>query len=273
MCAASSGLGSLEKYGKLYTLKFPVEVVDKDAVFVFRLLNLREYKIYERLAQRSSAWPIVEQEVYKTTVIQKSIPDIEDYGEEYLYNVLPEDLSDEDILNLDPELILPAGIITSLVRGILYLSCPKSIDGWSIGLEMARARSNRDIEIILKSFICSVIPYKPEELDELTFEEFMMRVAIAEQIMLSNPKLPLTIQSPEDAQKEAEIQKTQSKSINFERDATMLKNVAGSTAADEELQARMRDRELDPREAFLLKTRRRVEEAKYEVDKDRERRG
>lgn len=107
---------------------------------------------------------------------------------------------------------MPAGVITSLAEEVLELSGFGSPRYAKQLLEVCREEVS-EVRGLMKAFVLATMPaYKEEELDQLTFAELAMKVALSEQIIKINQtafgieidiKLDL-IDPEEEAQKQEE---------------------------------------------------------------------
>ena len=85
--------------------------------------------------------------------------------------------------NVDLDTI-PAGFVTSLADEILSVSGFTDISYSKQLLEQKRAEAMEDIRSTMKTFIVTAMPaIHPNEVDDMTFEEAVENVALAEQIL------------------------------------------------------------------------------------------
>ena len=108
----------------------------------------------------------------------------------------------------DPVLVkgidrLKAGTVTTVVAAIMQHSGPSGPDETKQVMDISRNRAQQ-IQHKMVTLICQAFPYKPDELYHLDFNTFMLRLAQAEDKLISTGqfKEPLRIGSVEELQEE-----------------------------------------------------------------------
>jgi hypothetical protein len=108
----------------------------------------------------------------------------------------------KDIDNLD------AGIIESVVVGILSASCPDMVEDMQAAMEAARYQFCSNIIDQNVIIICRAFPgYTPDDLYRLNFRDFMRRLAMAERKLLDNGVLkePISFYNAQEEKKTLEV--------------------------------------------------------------------
>ena len=113
----------------------------------------------------------------------------------------------------------PAGVITTVVKSVLYLSGAKTGREIEVQLDQHRALIN-NIEDSLILEVCKAFPaYKPEDLESLTWHDFLKRCAQAEQIL----GYPFIFVDPEEEAKQAEM----NQKLNIEKEIAETQRMLG----------------------------------------------
>lgn len=139
-----------------------------------------------------------------------SIGDYFEYENRFAMNLMPPSILEDEIFKkcvTDKVLVdgidrLKAGTVTTVVATIMQNSGPVSANDIEAGLNQGRARSRQIIHNLVTT-ICQAFPsYKPDELYDLDFSTFMLRLAQAEDRLLRAGviKEPLSITSEEPEQ-------------------------------------------------------------------------
>jgi hypothetical protein len=151
-------------------------------VVYFRLLPLKKFKAYWEVIQKDLiAAPIVENMIFQECVLDKEVA--------------------------DNSHTLPAGIVSTVAGVILAKSGPTDIDSFNDKLNQSRAE-RESLLAKIEILICKAFPaYKPEDLLGLNWDKLMLRLAQAEEILLTrNPPelsepIKLTPNEPEAPEK------------------------------------------------------------------------
>ena len=188
--------------------------------------------------------PLVHDQILDQCVVEHSLQysDIEKLPEE-TQTLAAEALSDDSksaILDY-----LPAGVSVSLANAILWLSYPKN---WSdVNSRIAGARNRMDDIQRIMGFVCGVFGYKPEELEEMTFDQFADRVALAELAVTAAPKIPIELQNPEEL---TAARKRKLRHKDFVEDAISLSSAAGQTIEDKQLRDSIKTKRTSAKEEY-----------------------
>lgn len=110
------------------------------------------------------------------------------------------------------ELESRAGIISTTVQQILMVSgyvAPENTLPWiEESLGIARAEVNTNIFDQMVMFLCAVFPYKPEDIEQMSWPIFMKRVAQAEKLAAEGmPQAPLVIMQKDEGKKGFDLNK------------------------------------------------------------------
>jgi hypothetical protein len=126
----------------------------------WKSLSVKDYLYYQELIA-SNKYPaaIIENEIFSKCVLNQ-----------YLVDTIDK---------------LPAGIVTTVVQGIMSLSAPNSIEGIEHSLNQHRIKVSGLIHDLV-CIVCQAFPaYTPDELYTMPYELFIDRVALAERKLLS----------------------------------------------------------------------------------------
>jgi hypothetical protein len=157
-----------ERYGSVYVLTLP----DGKRI-PYKLLSVGDFLKYERLF-KTGQYPsaCLENEIFTRCVVDKILVDHMDQ--------------------------LKAGIVTSVATSILSRSGPSSIDHLNYSLDINREAASFAIHEMV-SVVCQAFPaYKPDDLYEMEYDVFMLRLAQAERHLMRLGVLrePLSITPP-----------------------------------------------------------------------------
>ena len=115
---------------------------------------------------------------------------------------------------LDPRFIkddtLPAGIVSTVVQNIMMFSGPGSIDQFNQQLDSSRAVASMAMHEMIP-LICRAFPaYTPEQVYALKYEDFLLRLAQAESLLI---KIGVLTQPLELLSKEAQAKTAKNKPL------------------------------------------------------------
>ncbi len=132
----------------------------QDIVVTWKPLSIGKYLYYDNLLKQSfinSA--ILEEEIFKLGVTDQSL-----------------------ILNIDN---LPAGIITTVAQNIINNSGPLDLEEFNLSLQQSRLIGSNVIHKLVPLIIRAFPAYKPEDIYEMPYETFLLRLAQAEELLLT----------------------------------------------------------------------------------------
>lgn len=164
---------------KVYRYTFP------DGTRVpFRLLSWGDFNLYYRLYQKGTiAEDILENQIFKECVVDSGI--------------------------LEQMHDMKAGLVSTIAGIIMVLSGPADLDKFDGQLEIARQTVDT-INSQIVMIICRAFPaYTPEDIEQMSWETTMQRLAQAERILMSKqpPELaePLKLTPLKDGQKAGKV--------------------------------------------------------------------
>lgn len=144
-----------EIYGAVYLIKFP------DGTDVpFRALSYGDFHYYNDALTHGLDFPfILEEEIFRKCVLDQAVVD-----------------------NLQSH---KAGTISSTVAAIMQVSGPVDVSEFNQVLSAKRVEASRP-KNHFAAIICKAFPaYKIEDIDEMDFDTFLLRLAQAEQLLLA----------------------------------------------------------------------------------------
>ena len=205
------------------------------ATFIFRPLTVNQYFYYKNLVL---GLPWTEHDIIKKEIINNALIDhdimisrimkdelhiIEQYGD---ITVLFGGESKDTVFD-----IFPAGLLSSLVNAILYVSFPKSTQDFNSRLNKARVVASMDKMSLISSFLAGIFGYKPNEIENMSFDKIAHLVAIAEMTVQIGPKveIPITFKTEEEIEKEY---KKSAKKIDYNQENKELSQEMGVQPPD-----------------------------------------
>lgn len=109
---------------------------------------------------------------------------------------------------------LPAGVFTQLAEDVLETSGFQNPQLAKMRLDSIRNRAKGSVYTLMKAMILATIPsYREEELDDLTFEQLLEKVVLAEQVIevhqaiMSGDPVTLMLVDPEEEVQEQQEQR------------------------------------------------------------------
>lgn len=239
------------KYGKLYLLKLKDVELAGTIAFIFRPLTLSEYKEYRYIQlNKPQTWFLAEEEIFNKCLIKAYLPDAKIYNEDFLYEISKDSLAMQDYTVMD---FLPAGVYSSVVNAIIYFSYPKSVNDWRMSLDLERQKQSIDIEYKLRTLVCTMFNYKPEETANFTVHSLIEKVVMAENAVNNRMELPVQIVTQEEVNQAKQLRErgkvSRSLTDQLEDDAIGLRGAAGMSYSDSDLKAK-RGQRLDPKAIY-----------------------
>ena len=179
-----------QRSGSVYQTQFD------DGFVIWKLLPWKRYKIYResRLALGNSLDIEIEESVFEEAVIFSS----------YDTPVPPDIEEDEvDLFRKSAREHLPAGIVSTVVKTVLYMSGATKADQVFGQLETQRALIS-NIEDQITVTICRAFPgYTPEDIEALDWPTVLRRAAQAEAMLMGQlVELPFQLAIPESQEPE-----------------------------------------------------------------------
>ena len=165
--------GLRNRYGGNY-----VTVISDDLIIPWRPLSIGQFIDYDERIKRNEIAPSVfEDEIFKSCVTN---------------NIITDNMSS-----------LPAGVITTVVQNIFEVSGPIGIDHFNQFLAYNRQLVSSPMHQMVGLIIRAFQAYTPEDIYNMPYEIFMLRLAHAEDILLKTQQInePIQLLDPEEAEK------------------------------------------------------------------------
>lgn len=232
MITSGNELVALRKeHGRFYQLEFGNLPFVGSVTFIFRALKLNEYKHYKQIIPGLPSYdvPLIYEELVDLCLIDYSVAgSMADYPDDYLEQIVGPNGPEQELSPFD---LLPAGVWPTLANAILHQSFPSGWEEFNNRVNQTRIAVMSDDFQRAAVFVMAVFGYKPEDVDNMSFDVFAERIAQAELAVSTQPDLPITANPPEDPAKSKKRYGLKDKDMAIDNSA--IQRVMGSTIAQQ----------------------------------------